>query len=78
MNAANGTSAKSLADLYAKSPESFISPYVAAKKFFVSVPTVIRWCKRFGLGFQVGGRWKVSIHKMDTFYHDQEKRATGA
>lgn len=39
--------------------------------------TVIDWCKKYGLGIKIGGRWKVNGRKFERFlkegtYNDEE------
>jgi excisionase family DNA binding protein len=37
----------------------FITPKEASKLGKVSTATIYNWCSKYGIGFKVGGRWKI-------------------
>lgn len=43
----------------------------------VSLPTVIEWCKQYGLGRKIGGRWYLYEDKLLEFLSKGEKDAKG-
>jgi hypothetical protein len=38
----------------------YISTKDAAVQAEVTEPTMINWCRRYGIGIKVGGRWRVN------------------
>jgi hypothetical protein len=38
----------------------YISTKEAAVQAEVTEPTMINWCRRYGIGIKVGGRWRVN------------------
>ena len=38
---------------------NYISTKEAAEQAEVTEPTMINWCRRYGIGIKVGGRWRV-------------------
>jgi hypothetical protein len=40
----------------------------------VSLPTVIAWCKQYGLGRKVGGRWYLYEDKLLEFLNKGKKK----
>lgn len=47
-----------------KSEVQFISTGEAMRLSGASRPTVIQWCKVFGAGVLVAGRWKVDVETL--------------
>ena len=53
--------------------QEFITVGQAMSLSNVTRPTVINWCRDYGIGYKIGGRWqvdKVKLNKMlDGTYH---------
>lgn len=45
--------------------ENYITTAEAIRRAGVSRPTIIAWCREYGIGFKVGGRWRVDGAKLN-------------
>ena len=48
-----------------KEKPEFISTVKAAQLAFVTKPTIIAWCEKYGIGRKRVGRWIVNKDKLD-------------
>lgn len=39
-----------------------INTAVAAERAGVTIATIENWCRQYGIGIKVGGRWRVDPH----------------
>ena len=44
--------------------KDYISTTTAGKRAQVAIPTIISWCKRYGIGVRVAGRWRIDPLKL--------------
>jgi hypothetical protein len=44
--------------------EDLIEIHAAAKRFRMAEDTIRYWCRTYGVGVRRGGRWRVSVSKM--------------
>jgi hypothetical protein len=54
-------------------PRECIPLWIAAKGAGVTDDTIIRWCKRYGIGRKIGGRWRVSRAAYKMHMHGDAK-----
>ena len=41
----------------------------------VTLPTVINWCKQYGLGVKIGGRWYLYEDRLIEFLNKEQQNA---
>lgn len=41
-----------------------VTPRTIAKQFGVTTSTARNWCKKYGIGLKVGGRWRIDKTKL--------------
>jgi len=44
--------------------KDYISTTTAGRRAQVAIPTIISWCKRYGIGVRVAGRWRIDPLKL--------------
>jgi hypothetical protein len=44
--------------------EDLIEVHAAGKRFRMAEDTIRYWCRMYGVGIRRGGRWRVSVSKM--------------
>lgn len=40
---------------------------VGFKKYHITLPTLLTWCKKYNIGRKVGGRWYIDRDKFTSF-----------
>lgn len=45
----------------------FLSTSIAIKRAEVSLPTIIKWCRKYKIGVKVGGSWRIDPEKLERF-----------
>lgn len=47
--------------------QKLILTEAAVKRASVSKTTIYTWCEKYGIGFKVGGRWRIYSDKLNKF-----------
>ncbi len=47
---------------------------VGFKKYHITLPTLLTWCKKYTLGRKVGGRWYIDRGKFTAFLENGEAK----
>lgn len=45
----------------------FLSTSIAMERAAVSLPTIIKWCRKYKIGIKVGGSWRIDPEKLERF-----------